>query len=147
MQHFVRRFVIAAALAMTVPPMALAGGGAPYVQVWGPHPDGLYAVHTYLSENPGSLRVTAWAEGLVDGQRETVPIRLKRMKEKGVYKFARSWPEHGTWALRMTVGNMGPHVPVTLAALDAKGTVKNSQLVWEGDGMKECVAILNGKDI
>jgi hypothetical protein len=144
MNTIVRRLVIAAALVAAVAPAALAGGT--HVQVSGPHKDGQYAVHTYMCSNPSSVRVTAWAEGIVDGKRRTVPIKMLRTKEKGVYRFNRSWPENGTWAIRMTVGNAGPHVPVTLASLDEKGTVKNSRLVWEGDGMKECVAILNGDE-
>jgi hypothetical protein len=145
MKHVVRRLVLAASLVVAAAPSALAGGGAPYVQVWGPHSDGLYAVHTYLCENPASLRVTAWAEGLVDGKRQTVPIKLRRMKEKGVYKFARNWPRQGTWAIRMRV-EKGGHTPITIAAMDEHGTVTQFQLVWEGDGEKECVAVLSGDD-
>lgn len=143
MKHVVHRFVLAAALAVAAAPSALAG--APYVQVWGPHADGLYAVHTYMCENPASLKVTAWAEGLVDGQRRTVPIKLRKLKEKGVYKFARSWPEHGTWAIRMKVEKGGTS-PITIAAMDEHGKVTQFQLVWEGDGEKECVAVLSGED-
>jgi hypothetical protein len=145
MKNIVRRLAIAAVLVTAVVPAALAGGT--HVQVTGPFKDGQYAVHTYQCSNPAAVRVTAWAEGLVDGKRQTVPVKLLRTKEKGVYRFTRTWPGNGTWALRMTVGNAGPHVPVTLAALDQKGAVRDSKLVWEGDGMKECVAILNGKDI
>ena len=143
MKHFLHRLVITAALVMGAAPAALAGG--PYVQVWGPHEDGLYAVHTYLCENPSSLRVTAWAEGLVDGQRRTVPIKLRRTKEKGVYKFARSWPQAGTWALRMKA-EKGGHGAITIAAMDEQGKVTQFQLVREGDGEKECVAVLSGED-
>lgn len=145
MKHLVPRLVVTALLVVAAAPAALAGGGKPYVQVWGPHEDGLYAVHTYLCENPGALRVTAWAEGLVDGKRQTLPIKLEKMKEKGVYKFARSWPEQGSWAIRMKVEN-GDHSPVTIAATDASGKVTQFKLVWEGDGKAECVPILNGED-
>ena len=143
MNHLCHRLVVAVLLVVAAAPAALAGG--PYVQVWGPHSDGLYAVHTYMCEDPASLRVTAWAEGLVAGQRRTLPIELRKMKEKGVYKFARSWPEHGTWAIRMKV-ERGGHSPVTIAAMDETGKVSRFQLVWKGDGEKECVAVLNGED-
>jgi hypothetical protein len=143
MKHFVHRLVLTAVLAVAVAPAALASG--PYVQVWGPHADGLYAVHTYLDMDPASLRVSAWAEGVVDGQRLTLPIKLKKMKEKGVYKFARSWPEHGTWAIRMNA-QKGDGTAITVAATDGQGKVTRFTLVREGDGTKECTAILNGED-
>ena len=145
MKRFFHRLVITAALVVAAASAALAGGGAPYVQVWGPHADGLYAVHTYMCENPASLRVTAWAEGLVDGKRQSLPIKLQKMKEKGVYKFARNWPEHGTWAIRMKV-EKGGNSPITLAAMDEHGKVTQFKLIWEGDPEKACVAILNGED-
>ena len=143
MKRLVHRLVVTALLVMAAAPAAIAGG--PYVQVWGPHEDDLYAVHTYLCMDPGSLKVTAWAEGLVDGKRQTVPIKLKKMKEKGVYKFARSWPEGGTWAIRMKAAK-GDQRAITIAAMDEHGKVTQFRLVREGDGEKECVAVLNGED-
>ena len=145
MKPLVLRLVVTALLVVAAAPAAVAGGH-PYVQVWGPHADGLYAVHTYMCANPGALKVTAWAEGLVDGERQSLPIKLKKMKEKGVYKFARSWPEQGTWAIRMKVEGADPNSPVTVAATDGSGKVTQFKLVWEGDGKAECVPILNGED-
>lgn len=143
MKHFVHRFFITALLVMAAAPAAIASG--PYVQVWGPHADDLYAVHTYLCPDPASLRVTAWAEGLVDGKRQTVPIKLKKMKEKGVYKFARSWPQGGTWVIRMKA-TKGDDSAITIASTDEHGEVTRFQLVRQGDGAKECTAVLNGED-
>ena len=59
-----------------------------------------------------------------------------------VYSFARTWPESGTWAIRMALGNA--HAPVTITALDEHGAVKANKLIWDSDGTKECTAILNG---
>jgi len=61
---------------------------------------------------------------------------------KGVYWFERTWPETGQWAIRMELGR--GRTPVTVTALDQHGVVKANKLIWEGDGQKECVAILNG---
>jgi hypothetical protein len=143
MSQLVRRLVIAAALMAAVAPAALAGGAN--AKVSGPAKDGRYTVQTYACSNPANLHVTAWAEGLVNGKRQTVPIKIEMTRAKGVYDFKRTWPEGGQWAIRMRLGNQGPHVPVTVTALEPNGTVRTNELIWEGDGTKECVAILSGK--
>jgi hypothetical protein len=140
MNHFVRRLVLAAATLALIAPAALAGGANAKVE--GPAKDGRYIVRTYACSDPANLHVTAWAEGLVGGRRQTVPIKIEMTRSKGVYWFKRTWPETGQWAIRMELGQ--GRTPVTVTALDQRGVVKASQLIWEGDGQKECVAILNG---
>ena len=140
MIQLTRRLVTAAALVAVLAPAALAGGAN--AKVSGPMKDGRYFVHTYACSDPAALKVTAWAEGLVNGKRQTVPIRIEKTREKGVYSFARTWPESGTWAIRMALGNA--HAPVTITALDEHGAVKANKLIWDSDGTKECTAILNG---
>jgi hypothetical protein len=133
----------AAALLVTLAPAAFAGGA--HVKVSGPGKDGrTYMVHAYLCSNPAALKVTAWAEGLVDGRRQTVPVKVRRTSTKGVYELTRTWPEGGQWALRMAIG--GSHTPVTVVALEPDGAVRANQLIWEGDGRRECAAILAGED-
>lgn len=144
MSNTFRTLMAAAALAATLAPAALAGGA--HVKVSGPAKDGrTYVVHTYLCSNPASLRVTAWAEGLVDGKRQTVPVAIRKTRTKGVYEFTRTWPEGGQWAVRMALGGQG-RMPVTVVALGAEGAVKGNCLVWDGDGQRECAAILAGTD-
>jgi hypothetical protein len=142
MQNLVHRLSIAATLVAMLAPAALAGGANAKVE--GPSKDGRYTVRTYACSDPANLHVTAWAEGLVDGKRQTVPIKIEMTRQKGVYQFKRTWTENGTWAIRMKLGSQGPHVPVTVTALQPNGTVKANKLIWEGDGQEECLAILNG---
>jgi len=138
-----RMLAAAAALSVSLVPAALAGGT--HVKVSGPAKDGrTYLVHTYACSNPAALRVTAWAEGLVDGQRRTVPVTLRKSREKGVYVLTRTWPERGTWALRMELGQ--GRFPVTVAAIGTDGAVQANRLIWEGDGRRECAAILSGDE-
>jgi hypothetical protein len=138
----VRRLVITAALVATLAPAAVAGGAN--AKVWGPGEDGRYTVQTYLVAKPSALRVTAWAEGLVDGRRQTVRLEIERTRENGVYKFARNWPARGRWAIRMDLGDR--ELPVNVTALGENGDVRANKTIWEGDGLEECVAILNGDD-
>jgi hypothetical protein len=142
MTNLFRPLAAAAALLVTLAPAALAGGA--HVKVSGPAKDGTYRVHTYACANPAALKVAAWAEGLVDGKRQTVPVSLRKTREKGVYQLARTWPERGTWVLRMEVGD--GRLPVTVAAIGADGAVQANRLIWEGDGLRECTAILSGDE-
>lgn len=141
--NLIHRLAIVALLLAALAPAAVAGRGA-NAKVHGPGEDGRYTVQTYLVTNPSRLRITAWAEGLVDGKRLTVPIRVERTREKGVYKFSRSWPVHGRWAIRMDLGHRD--LPVNVTALGENGDVSGNKTVWEGDGLEECLAILDGDD-
>jgi hypothetical protein len=80
--------------------------------------------------------VTATAEGVVKGQRTSLPIKLTPMKEKGVYQFARTWPSDGTWIVRITPAARDR--AVTLAAISSDGRVGDNELVWKSDGRHEC---------
>ncbi len=155
-------------LAVALASPAFAGGANAAIE--GPEQDGRYTVHTYVCTNPahlsrpnsarhnfsvfaparrsttcvGDIHVTAWAEGLVDGKRQTVPIKIEMTGQKGIYRFQRTWPENGKWVIRMNLGPQGPRTPVTVTMLDPKGVARANEVIWEGDGTKECVAFLRG---
>ena len=142
MKRSIHSLAAAAALVVTLAPAALAGGMNAKVE--GPGRDGrTYTVRTYQCSNPASLKVSAWAEGLVNGKRQSVQLSIKKTNKPGVFQFTRTWPAEGQWAIRMELGE--GHLPVTVTALDDKGIVKTNELIWEGDGQKQCEAVLAGK--
>jgi len=137
-----RSYAAAAALLVTLAPAALAGGANAHVE--GPGRDGrTYTVRTYHCANPSALNVRAWAEGLVNDKRQSVPLTLKKTGKAGVYQFTRTWPAEGLWMIRMELGDS--HAPVTVTKLDEKGVVRENQLIWDSDGKKECDAMFAGK--
>jgi len=138
-----RTIAATALLSVTYVSAALAGGVSARIE--GPGKSGAYTVRTYQCSNPAALKVTVWAEGVVDGKRQTVPVAIQKTKTKGVYQFTRTWPENGQWAIRMALAG-GGHSPVTLTSLGEKGSVKANCLIWDGDGQRELAAILNGDD-
>ena len=139
-----RSLAAAAALLITLAPAAFAGGGSS-ANVQGPDRDGrTYTVRTYDCGSLANVRVTAWAEGLVDGKRQTLPLKLKKTGQTGVYQFTRSWPAAGQWAIRMELGSR-PHSAV-VTSLDEKGVAKVSQVIFDGTGLKQCEAVLAGQD-
>ena len=139
-----RNIAAAALLSVTFSASAALAGGVS-ARIEGPAKSGEYTVRTYQCSNPAALKVTVWAEGVVDGKRQTVPVVVLKTKTKGVYQFTRTWPENGQWAIRMALAGAG-HSPVTLTSLGEKGSVKANCLIWDGDGQRELAAILAGDD-
>jgi hypothetical protein len=59
-------------------------------------------VHTFHHQKAGSFVVEARAEGLVNGQRKTLPLTLERTDRDGVYALKQTWPETGDWVIVIT---------------------------------------------
>ena len=79
-------------------------------------------VRTYNCGTPASLSLEGAAEGLVGGQRRTIPLEITRAAEPGVFNVARQWPVEGQWALVFTVA--GGHPVSTLVTLEPGAAVR-----------------------
>jgi hypothetical protein len=55
--------------------------------------------------SPEKTTVTATAEGLVNGVRSSIPLKVIALSTAGTFAVAREWPEQGTWAVKMTATN------------------------------------------
>jgi hypothetical protein len=55
--------------------------------------------------SPGKTTVTATAEGLVNGVRNSIPLKVIPLSTAGTFAVAREWPEQGTWAVKMIATN------------------------------------------
>ena len=126
---------LALALTLTATLAPLATAGSTSISIKGPEKDGTYLVSAYSCHEQSKVW-TASAEGIVHGQRKSVPIQLKATKETGVYRFAHVWPSEGTWFLR--VAPCGGPKMVALAAVSSDGRVGDSEYLWDTDGRREC---------
>jgi hypothetical protein len=81
--------------------------------------DAILMVHTYGCAQPAHAKVTGTAEGLVAGQRLSVPLTLKATVE-GVYAIEWQPPGEGTWVLAFT-GTYRGHVSSLLVNLNKEG--------------------------
>jgi hypothetical protein len=54
--------------------------------------------------SPEKTTVTASAEGVVDGMRKSIPLKIVPLSTAGTYAVAREWPA-GTWAVKMVATN------------------------------------------
>jgi hypothetical protein len=97
-------------------------------------------VRTYRCHQPEKATVVGTAEGLVQGQRVSVPIQLKTVG-KGVYAVAQQWPAGSPWVLAFSGSYLGHHTS-TLVTLAADGQVAFKETE---SGAEPDVRILNRK--
>jgi hypothetical protein len=61
--------------------------------------------HITACHSPEKTVVTATAEGLVDGKRESIPLKVTNLATPGTYEVTRQWPREGVWAIRLVATN------------------------------------------
>jgi hypothetical protein len=61
--------------------------------------------HITACHSPEKTTVTAVAEGLVNGQRQSIPLKVVNLSQPGAFAIARQWPQQGTWTVKMTATN------------------------------------------
>ena len=124
-------------LALLVSFAPAASAGDMHARIEGPGPDGVtYTARTYACDENDAFEPWALAEGVVDGKRRTVLLRVEPTGEHGVYRFARTWPRAGVWMIRYMLGH--PPSPATVATLRPDGTVRSFKLYRHSDGSQEC---------
>ena len=55
--------------------------------------------------SPEKTTVTATAEGVVNGMRKSIPLKVISLSSPGTFAITREWPEEGTWAVKMIATN------------------------------------------
>jgi len=87
--------------------------------------DALLLVHAAMHDAVPSVRDLAGAaEGMVDGHRQTVPLRFDATSEPGVFAVRRQWPAQGAWMLRITLAGS----TTALVSLDRSGGVSSVEV-------------------
>jgi hypothetical protein len=100
--------------------------------------DAAIVVRTYGCHTPADANVSGTAEGLVNGQRKSVPLELTPIS-KGVYKVKRQWPSEGRWVLVITGDYLGA-ASSALIELEPNGVVRTV-----GNGKDLSVRVFNRK--
>lgn len=62
----------------------------------------LFVVHTFRHGNPMDMGITGQAEGLVEGQRRSVPLTVAKASQTGNYAVRKQWGDKGLWTLVIT---------------------------------------------
>ena len=82
--------------------------------------DAAFLVRTWLHGNTTSLDdLTASAEGLVDGKRQSVALRIEPTSQPNLYAVRRQWPAAGAWVVRVTL----LRTATAIVSLDRAGAV------------------------
>lgn len=64
-------------------------------------------VHAFHHGTPTAFPVSGSAEGIVNGERRSVPLRFATTSRTGVFALNKQWPNDGTWTLVISVAQ-GP---------------------------------------
>ena len=65
-------------------------------------------VHAFHHGTALPLPVSGTAEGIVNGQRRSIPLRFARTSQTGAFALENQWGERGRWVLVITV-SQGEH--------------------------------------
>jgi len=128
-RSLIRTIALVAAVALTSGAMPLVAG-PPWISIEMPaNPfdrasrGAFLLVHAFHHGTPMNFPVTGRAEGIVAGERRTVPLRLARTSRDGVYALHNQWGAAGVWTLVLTV-TQGPGDGATaLVDIASNGTV------------------------
>lgn len=63
-----------------------------------------FVVRTYRHSQPEATTLTGTAEGVVDGERRSVPLTFQSTGRPGVFAVDQSWSETGAWVLAISTG-------------------------------------------
>ncbi|HYW43691.1 MAG TPA: hypothetical protein VE959_12595 [Bryobacteraceae bacterium] len=70
--------------------------------------------------DPATAHVTATAIGMVDGRRQTIPLKVTRLSETGMFALSQQWPKEGRWVIEL-VGRNGEQFTNTLVPAGPDG--------------------------
>jgi hypothetical protein len=80
-------------------------------------------VRTYHHDKSIPFAVEGRAEGIVNGQRRTLPLRFDATSKEGVLALRKSWPAEGAWVLVIT-GMPGEGSVTALVSIAEDGEVR-----------------------
>ncbi len=61
--------------------------------------------HITACHSPEMTMVTATAEGIANGKRQTVPLKVIKLSEPGAFAVSHEWPQDGRWIVKMIATN------------------------------------------
>lgn len=92
--------------------------------------DVVLIARTFGCHQPADAKLSASAEGFVDGNRRSLPVDLRSIGE-GVYAIRQQWPSEGRWVLTLT-GAYNGMISSVLVELGTNGSVLPGTRLQEG---------------
>ena len=78
--------------------------------------------------NPADATVTGSAEGLVNGVRRSIPLKLDPVSQPGTYAVAPQWPADGVWVLKFNGHYLGRDVGALVRLAPQKFEKQSAEL-------------------
>jgi len=93
---------------------------------------------------PAKAVVDASAIGIVDGHRQTIPLRLIALSEPGNFAVTQQWPDKGRWVLEF-VAKDGSRITSTLVAAGPKSVDRyGAKMAMRAPSEEDLAALLAG---
>ena len=112
--HRIARIALTLLVALPVAASARAARvvlGPPWISIEYPgnpfdrdHHDAYLYVHTFHHQNAINAPPRGTAEGIVGGQRRSIPLAFEATSRPGTFALRRQWPSEGMWMLVITTG-------------------------------------------
>lgn len=77
--------------------------------------------------DPASAKITATAEGIVNGTRRSVPLKLAALPAPGVHAVPKDWPNGGVWIVSL-VGTCAGQTAGALVPIAPNATYKRESV-------------------
>ena len=116
---------------------AIAGGTGTKVK------NAVVMVRALACDDDRSVRLTGVAEGMVNGERRSIPLNLVALPTPGVYAVTKQWPD-GAWIVNLTASCPGRNATASaLVPLDGKtGFVRDKTQVFDRAATAREVAVV-----
>ena len=115
------RFIVPLALAFQM----IAGGfwlqlGNPEANSEARKNNAVLVIKATGCHDPATAQVTAAAIGMIDGRRQTIPLKLTPLSEPATFALAQQWPKSGHWVIQL-IGRNGEQFTNTLVTAGPEG--------------------------
>lgn len=104
-------------------------------------------VNTYHHETPTAMALAGTAEGIVRGERRTIPLRFTSTSRTGSYAVARQWPTEGKWVLSIALRNGDRTDASALVVLGADGTPSRVSVPTRSEGQWRIPRALSASEL
>lgn len=130
--------LVAVAVALAATPLV---AGPPWLSIEfpaNPHDartrEAYLVVNTYHHGTPTQFQVSGTAEGIVRGERRSVPLRFAATERTGSHALTRQWPAEGRWVLHITLRERDEVGAAALVVIGTDGTPSRVTVPTRRDG-------------
>jgi hypothetical protein len=91
--------------------------------------------------NPAEAKLSAVAEGIVNGKRASIPLKVKALTSPGLHAISKQWPAEGKWVIRVVASYEGSQTSV-IVPFEGNVAVRKSAKFSQGAATSQDAATL-----